>query len=72
MNPAPMPLISALYTGVFALLLVALAMLVSRRRRSMGIAELQLGRDLVPEPRDLPLQQRYLGAGASRSVLLAG
>jgi uncharacterized membrane protein YecN with MAPEG domain len=32
MNPAPMPLISALYTGVFALLLVALALLVSRRR----------------------------------------
>jgi uncharacterized membrane protein YecN with MAPEG domain len=32
MNPAPMPLISALYTGVYALLLVALAMLVSRRR----------------------------------------
>jgi uncharacterized membrane protein YecN with MAPEG domain len=37
MNPAPMPLISALYTGVFALLLVALAVLVSRRRRRMGI-----------------------------------
>lgn len=37
MNPAPMPLISALYTGVFALLLVALAVLVSRRRRSLGI-----------------------------------
>ena len=37
MNPAPMPLISALYTGIFALLLVALALLVSRRRRSMGI-----------------------------------
>ena len=36
MNPAPMPLISALYTGVFALLLVALALLVSRRRRSHG------------------------------------
>jgi uncharacterized membrane protein YecN with MAPEG domain len=36
MNPAPMPLISALYTGVFALLLIALALL-SRRRRSMGI-----------------------------------
>ncbi|HEX3630990.1 MAG TPA: MAPEG family protein [Casimicrobiaceae bacterium] len=32
MNPAPMPLISALYTGVYALLLVALAALVSRRR----------------------------------------
>ena len=37
MNPAPMPLVSALYAGVFALLLVALALLVSRRRRSMGI-----------------------------------
>jgi uncharacterized membrane protein YecN with MAPEG domain len=37
MNPAPMPLISALYTGVYALLLVALAVLVSRRRRHMGI-----------------------------------
>ena len=37
MNPAPMPLISALYTGVFALLLIALAWLVSRRRRRMGI-----------------------------------
>jgi uncharacterized membrane protein YecN with MAPEG domain len=37
MNPAPMPLISALYTGIFALLLVALALLVSRRRRTMGI-----------------------------------
>jgi hypothetical protein len=37
MNPAPMPSISALYTGVFALLLVALALLVSRRRRHMGI-----------------------------------
>jgi len=32
MNPAPMPLISALYTGVFALLLIVLALLVSRRR----------------------------------------
>jgi uncharacterized membrane protein YecN with MAPEG domain len=32
MNPAPMPLISALYAGVFALLLFALAFLVSRRR----------------------------------------
>jgi uncharacterized membrane protein YecN with MAPEG domain len=32
MNPAPMPMISALYTGVFALLLVALALPVSRRR----------------------------------------
>jgi uncharacterized protein len=32
MNPAPMPLISALYTGVYALLLVAIALLVSRRR----------------------------------------
>ncbi|MEP6998189.1 MAG: MAPEG family protein [Betaproteobacteria bacterium] len=37
MNPAPMPMISALYTGVFALLLVVLAVLVSRRRRRMGI-----------------------------------
>ena len=37
MNPAPMPLISALYTGVFALLLVGLAVLVSRRRRHMRI-----------------------------------
>jgi uncharacterized membrane protein YecN with MAPEG domain len=37
MNPAPMPLISALYAGVFALLLVGLAVLVSRRRHSMGI-----------------------------------
>ena len=32
MNPAPMPLISALYTGIYALLLVALAVMVSRRR----------------------------------------
>jgi len=32
MNPAPMPMISALYTGIYALLLVALALLVSRRR----------------------------------------
>ncbi|HEX4522875.1 MAG TPA: MAPEG family protein [Casimicrobiaceae bacterium] len=32
MNPAPMPLISALYTGVYALLLLALAFQVSRRR----------------------------------------
>jgi uncharacterized membrane protein YecN with MAPEG domain len=37
MNPAPMPLISALYTGVFGLMLVALALLVSRRRLSQGI-----------------------------------
>ncbi|MGH8798704.1 MAG: MAPEG family protein [Casimicrobiaceae bacterium] len=37
MNPAPMPMISALYAGVFALLLLALAVLVSRRRRRMGI-----------------------------------
>lgn len=37
MNPAPMPLVTALYAGIFALLLVALALLVSRRRRRMGI-----------------------------------
>ncbi len=37
MNPAPMPLISALYTGVFALLLVVLALLVSLRRHRTGI-----------------------------------
>jgi uncharacterized membrane protein YecN with MAPEG domain len=37
MNPAPMPFISALYTGIFALLLVALALLVSRRRLHLGI-----------------------------------
>jgi hypothetical protein len=37
MNPAPMPMISALYAGIFALLLLALAVLVSRRRRRMGI-----------------------------------
>jgi uncharacterized membrane protein YecN with MAPEG domain len=37
MNPAPMPLVSALYAGIFALLLVALALLVSRRRHHMGI-----------------------------------
>ncbi len=37
MNPAPMPMISALYTGIFALLLVALASLVSRRRLRLGI-----------------------------------
>lgn len=37
MNPAPMPLISALYTGLFALLLLGLAALVSRRRRRMRI-----------------------------------
>ncbi|HEY2863456.1 MAG TPA: MAPEG family protein [Casimicrobiaceae bacterium] len=37
MNPAPMPMISALYAGTFALLLVALAALVSRRRRHKGI-----------------------------------
>ena len=36
MNPAPMPLISALYAGVFAMLLVALALLVSRRRHHTG------------------------------------
>ena len=37
MNPAPMPLISALYAGIFALMLVGFAVLVLRRRHRMGI-----------------------------------
>ena len=37
MNPAPMPAIAALYAGLIGLLLVALAIPISRLRRSLKV-----------------------------------
>ena len=37
MNPAPMPFVTALYGGIYALILLALGLMVSRRRRQAGI-----------------------------------
>ncbi|HKW80739.1 MAG TPA: MAPEG family protein [Casimicrobiaceae bacterium] len=37
MSPAPMPFVTALYAGIFALILLALGLKVSRRRRQAGI-----------------------------------